>query len=128
MRYLFRAFLAVAFAVTMLIAGQSGIAQQAGRSVEWPNITGGYTSTRFAAIDQITPSNFNNLRVAWEWRGAKDAGVELGGPVNPRGLPIYVEGLLITTSGPRRTVAALDPATGKTVWTFQEPTTARQEY
>ena len=32
------------------------------------------------------------------------------------------------SSGPRRTVVALDPATGKTLWTFQEPTTPRHEY
>jgi glucose dehydrogenase len=35
---------------------------------------------------------------------------------------------LITTAGPRRTVVALDPATGKTLWSFQEPTTGRLEY
>src|SRR5688572_20884996 len=128
MRNLFRGCLASLIAVAFVVGAPSGSAQQAGRTVEWSNITGGYSSTRFSPADQINATNFNTLRVAWEWRGAKDAGVELGGPVNPRGLPIYVEGLLITTSGPRRTVAALDPATGKTVWTFQEPTTARQEY
>ena len=36
--------------------------------------------------------------------------------------------MLITTSGPRRTVVAMDPATGKTVWSFQEPTTPRHDY
>ena len=36
--------------------------------------------------------------------------------------------MLITTSGPRRTVVSLDPATGKTLWTFQEPLTPRHEY
>ncbi|MBM3772514.1 MAG: hypothetical protein FJW27_14750 [Acidimicrobiia bacterium] len=101
---------------------------QAGRTVEWTNITGGYTSTRYAAIDQINASNFNSLKLAWEWRGAKDAGVELGGQINARGLPIYVDGMLISVSGPRRTVVAMDPATGKTIWTFQEPTTGRLEY
>lgn len=101
---------------------------QAGRTVEWTNITGGNTSTRYAAIEQINAGNFNNLKVAWEWRGAKDAGVELGGQVNARGLPIYVDGMLITVSGPRRTIVAMDPATGKTLWSFQEPTTGRLEY
>ena len=52
----------------------------------------------------------------------------LGGEVNARSLPIYVDGMLITTSGPKRTVVSLDPATGKTLWTFQEPTTGRLEY
>ena len=36
--------------------------------------------------------------------------------------------MLITTSGPRRTVVSLDPATGKTLWSFQEPLTPRHEY
>jgi quinoprotein glucose dehydrogenase len=118
-----RACLAGAF--TLVAVGGVGIAQQAG---EWPNITGGNAGTRYSALDQINASNFNTLRVAWEWRGAKDAGINLGGEVNARSLPIYVDGMLITTSGPRRTVVSLDPATGKTLWTFQEPTTGRQEY
>ena len=107
--------------------GGPGVAQQS-QSVEWPNITGDASGTRYAAIDQINASNFNTLRVAWEWRGNKDAGIDLGGQVNPRSLPIYVDGMLITTSGPKRTVVAMDPTTGKTLWTFQEPTTARLEY
>ena len=54
-------------------------------------------------------------------------GVELG-DINARGLPIYVDNLLYTTSGPRRTLIAMDPVTGKTVWTFQEPETPRHAY
>ena len=112
--------------VTVLIAlGIVGLVAQ--QNVEWPNITGGYSSTRYAAIDQINASNFNNLKVAWEWRGEVPPGVELG-DINARGLPIYVDNLLYTTSGPRRTVVALDPVTGKTVWTFQEPETPRHAY
>jgi quinoprotein glucose dehydrogenase len=110
---------------TVIAMGGAGVAQQRG---EWPGITGGYTGTRYSTLDQINASNFNNLKVAWEWRGEKDAGIPLGGEVNARSLPIYVDGMLITTAGPRRTVVSLDPATGKTLWTFQEPVTPRQEY
>jgi quinoprotein glucose dehydrogenase len=111
----------------LLALGGAGTAQQPA-SVEWPNITGGNAATRHSPLTQIDASNFNKLTVAWQWRGDKDAGVPLGGEVNARGLPIYVDGMLITVSGPRRTVVALDPATGKTLWTFQEPTTGRLEY
>ena len=104
-----------------------GIAVVAQQSAEWPNITGGYSSTRYLAVDQINASNFNTLKVAWEWRGEVPPGVELG-DINARGLPIYVDNLLYTTSGPRRTVIAMDPVTGKTVWTFQEPETPRHAY
>jgi quinoprotein glucose dehydrogenase len=108
--------------VLTLVAGT--IAQQNG---EWPNITGGYTSTRYSPLDQINASNFNSLKIAWEWRGEVPPGVEIG-DINARSLPIYVDGMLLTTSGPRRTVVSLDPVSGKTKWTFQEPETPRHAY
>ena len=111
--------------IGLAVAGLTGGAQQKG---DWPGITGGDTSTRYSALDQINAANFNSLKIAWEWNG-KDVppGVEIG-EINARGLPIYVDGMLITVSGPRRTVVSLDPATGKTLWTFQEPTTPRHDY
>lgn len=112
-------------AALVAVGALTAVAQQPG---EWPNITGNDSGTRYSSLDQINPSNFNSLKVAWQWRGETDAGIELGGEVNARSLPIYAEGLLITTAGPRRTVVAIDPATGKTLWTFQEPTTGRLEY
>ena len=116
---------AAAVMITLVVASLPGGAQQKG---DWTSITGGDTSTRYSPVDQITAANFNNLKLAWEWKGADVApGVQIG-EINARGLPIYVEGMLITVSGPRRTVVSLDPATGKTLWTFQEPTTPRHDY
>ena len=66
--------------------------------------------------------------MAWEWNGETCRPASSIGEINGRGLPIYVDGMLITMSGPRRTVVSLDPATGKTLWTFQEPTTPRHDY
>jgi quinoprotein glucose dehydrogenase len=113
----------MAVVVALVVAGLPGSAQQTG---EWPGITGGHTSTRYSALDQINASNFNNLKTAWEWKG-EVPGFEIG-EINGRGLPIYVDGMLYTTSGPKRTVVAMDPATGKTVWAFQEPSTPRHDY
>jgi glucose dehydrogenase len=113
-----------------LVAGVSPAPaqQQAAPPGEWRNINGNETSARYSRLDQIDASNFESLRVAWEWRGDPDAGLDLGGPVNARSLPIYARGRLITTAGPKRTVVAMDPATGRTIWTFQEPETPRWEY
>ncbi len=121
-----RALLGAATVVVgLIVAGLTGGAQQKN---DWTAITGGDTSTRYSALDQITASNFNSLKVAWEWNGADlPPGIELG-EVNGRGLPIYVDGMLITVSGPRRTVVSLDPTSGKTIWAFQEPLTPRHEY
>jgi quinoprotein glucose dehydrogenase len=95
---------------------------------EWTNINGSASSNRYSTLTQIDPSNFWQLETAWDWVGEEDAGIDLGGGVNARSLPIYVDGKLITTSGPFRTVVALDPATGETLWTFQEPNTFRRDY
>jgi quinoprotein glucose dehydrogenase len=124
-KWTYHALVGIAIAlVAMVAAGLPSRAQQKG---DWPGITGGDTSTRYSALDQINASNFNTLKVAWEWRGDVGPGVDLG-DINGRSLPIYVDGMLITTSGPRRTVVSLDPATGKTLWHFQEPLTPRHEY
>ena len=122
-----RAVRPVALATSFLLfAGAATVHAQAG--AEWTNINGDPHSLRYSTLDQINSGNFNNLRVAWEWRGDEDAGIDLGGPVNARSLPIYTDGKLITTSGPKRTVLAMDPATGETLWTFQEPETPRWDY
>jgi glucose dehydrogenase len=113
-----------AVVITLVIAGRPGDAQQKG---DWPAITGGDTSTRYSALDQINASNFNNLKIAWQWNG--DAGPDIKiADINARSLPIYVDGMLLTTSGERRTVLSLDPATGKALWSFTEPLTPRHEY
>ena len=115
----------LAVIVSIAVAGLPGGAQQKG---DWPLITGGDSATRYSALDQINAANFNNLKIAWEWNGSDvPSGMELG-EINARGLPIYVDGMLFTVSGSRRTVLSLDPATGKTIWAFQEPLTPRHEY
>ncbi len=120
--YALSALLAVVIA--LVVAGRPGSAQQKG---DWPNITGGDSATRYSALDQINASNFNNLKVAWEWDGDAGPDVKIG-DINARSLPLYADGMLLTTSGERRTVLSLDPATGKTLWSFQEPLTPRHEY
>ena len=113
-----------AVVIGLVVAGLTTRAQQNG---EWPGITGGYTSTRYTPLDQINASNFNSLKVAWQWLGEVPPGIEIG-DINARSLPIYVDGMLLTTSGPRRTVVSVDPVTGKTLWTYQEPETPRHAY
>ncbi len=121
--------LALGVALTGCESGQAvSVESVVAPQEEWWNINGNQSSTRYSELTQLNASNFNNLQVAWEWHGDEDAGVDLGGSVNARSLPIYARGRLITTSGPKRTVVSLDPATGETIWTFQEPETPRWEY
>ncbi len=89
---------------------------------EWRYIGGDAQHTRYSPLDQITAANFAKLEVAWTWRGDN-----FGPTADPifRSTPLYVDGLLYTVAGERRTVAAIDPATGETIWTYREPHTTR---
>ena len=89
---------------------------------EWRYIGGDASHTRYSALDQITAANFERLEIAWTWRSDN-----FGPRVDHifRSTPIYVDGLLYTVAGQRRTVAAIDPETGETLWTYREPHTTR---
>ncbi len=89
---------------------------------EWRYWGGDAHSTRYSPLEQIDASNFAQLEVAWVWRGDN-----FGPSVDNilRSTPLYADGLLYTVAGQRRTVAALDPATGETLWIYREPPTPR---
>jgi quinoprotein glucose dehydrogenase len=73
-------------------------------------------------LNQINASNFESLVEAWTFN---DPSV---GTMTARATPVYVGGKLLSVAGPRRHVVSIDPATGKTRWTFVEPETARSKY
>ena len=99
----------------MALGGMPALAQDGG----WSHWGGDEKSQRYSALDQIDADNFEELEVAWIWRGdnyGPDADMIL------RSTPIYADGKLFGVAGARRTVAAIDPATGETLWTFRERT------
>ena len=100
------------------------IAQDGAPVGEWRYIGGNAAHTRFIPLDQVNAENFEDLELAWLWRGDN-----FGPRVDHtfRSTPIYVDGLLYTVAGYRRTVVAIDPATGETIWTYREPHTTRWE-
>ena len=90
---------------------------------EWRYLGGDAGHTRAAPqLNQINASNFSELEVAWTWRGDNfGSNVEF----TFRSTPLHVDGMLYTVVGQRRQVAAIDAATGETLWTFREPETMR---
>ena len=103
----------------------SSVAQDRGTPEgEWRYWGADAWSTRFSALDQINADNFNDLEVAWIWRGDN-----FGPSVDfiLRATPIYVDGTLYSVAGRSRTAMAIDPATGETLWTYREPHTTRWE-
>ena len=115
--------------LAVLILGATSIAQDPlvaqGPEIpleEWRYIGGDAGHTRYSSLDQINADNFESLEVAWIWRGDNYGPNRLA---VSRSTPLYVNGLMYTVAGERRTVVAIDPATGETIWTFREPHTTR---
>ncbi|HEY0265795.1 MAG TPA: PQQ-binding-like beta-propeller repeat protein [Rhizomicrobium sp.] len=80
---------------------------------EWRNYAGDLANTRYAPLDQIDASNFNQLEVAWRFK------TESLGP-RPEyvyeGTPLVIKGRLYVTAGSRRAAVCLDAATGEMKW------------
>ena len=80
--------------------------------------------TRYAPLDQINRDNFTKLEVAWRFK------TDSFGPrpeTNFEGTPLMVGGRVFSTVGSRRSVVALDAATGELFWTHREDEGPRGE-
>jgi quinoprotein glucose dehydrogenase len=93
-----------------------------GQTYQWMSIGGDTGHTRYTSAAEITEANFEDLEVVWQWNASSF------GPSTARATPIYVDGKLITVTGNRRHVVALDPGTGELLWSYSEPKTRRYEY
>jgi quinoprotein glucose dehydrogenase len=71
-------------------------------------------STRYSPLDQINASNFDSLQVAWQWNAGS-----LGSDEYYRTTPLYANGRLFTVATTRRVAAAIDPASGETLWMWR---------
>ncbi|HEV8304754.1 MAG TPA: PQQ-binding-like beta-propeller repeat protein [Gemmatimonadales bacterium] len=110
------AILRSALALTLLVAPRAAAAQAGAAKGEWRFWGGDAGSTRYSTLDQITRDNAKSLQIVWRWRAANF------GPEPEtyyRATPLYANGVLYTVAGERRDVAAIDPATGETLWTWR---------
>ena len=98
--------------VTLPLVGQSGAPKG-----EWRTYGGDLGNTRYSPLDQINATNFKNLEIAWRFK------TDNLGPrpeFNLEGTPLMANGVLYATAGTRRSVVALDPATGELLWVHGE--------
>src|SRR5262245_37310358 len=83
---------------------------------EWLHNRGDPGSTSYSPLDQINRDNFGSLRIAWRWKS------DNFGPTPEfyyRATPLMADGVLYTTAGLRRSVVAIDAATGETLWMYR---------
>ena len=108
--------------VVATLALSRPISLGAQETVQWTTLGNDFAHTRSTPANQITPENFADLEVAWEWNGASFEAQ------SGRSTPSYINGRLYTVAGARRHVVAIDPASGATIWSYREPDTGRWEY
>ena len=109
----------------LLCVATNARAQSGTKNGEWRNYGGDLGSTRYAPLDQINADNFSKLELAWSFKTDS---------LGPRpefkfeSTPLMVHGVLYSTGGSRRSVVALDAATGELLWVHREDEGMRGTY
>ncbi|MEB2346117.1 MAG: pyrroloquinoline quinone-dependent dehydrogenase [Deltaproteobacteria bacterium] len=107
----------VALAAALTLFSTRAAAQVA----DWPVTEGAPGGGRFSPLTDITRDNVGQLRIVWSyrhgdfWEGKFPLRVNRGSAFEST--PIVVDGRLFFTT-PRNRVIALDPETGRELWTF----------
>ncbi|MGE3511981.1 MAG: PQQ-binding-like beta-propeller repeat protein [Vicinamibacterales bacterium] len=87
---------------------------------EWPVYFGQTQGTKYSPLAEIDRANVSRLAVAWRWPTA-DRQIQLSNPLyrasRNEETPLMVNGTIYTVTG-LGIVAALNPATGATRWTY----------
>ena len=104
------------------LAGLPAWAQQGAKNGEWRTYGGDLGNTHYSPLDQINASNFDKLEIAWRF-STRSLGPRP--EFNLETTPLMANGVLYATAGTRRSVVALDAATGELLWTHSEKEGAR---
>ncbi|MCH7749298.1 MAG: pyrroloquinoline quinone-dependent dehydrogenase [Acidobacteria bacterium] len=139
-------------AMTVLLAAPATAQQGAPTNGEWPTYGGDLGSTKYSPLDQIDATNFGDLEIAWrwqsadaflskstasggEWWAASDVIFEALNQEDPdrwrdgqppftnnfKATPLMVGGRLFINM-PTSVGAAIDAATGDTLWVYNPKT------
>ena len=111
-----------------LLAGcrRSSPLDLSGPTSDWPEWGRDKGGLRFSPLTQITPANVAELRVAWVYHhGDISDGSDGTTRTSFNATPIVVDDALFFCTGLNR-VIALDPETGRELWTFDPKTRLRK--
>ena len=86
------------------------IERAASEPQNWLTNHGGYDSKRYSTLTEITPANVKDLTLKWVWQNRSLEKFEA--------TPLVVDGIMYTVQPPND-VVALDAATGRVFWTYQ---------
>ena len=107
------AFACALLGATLACAGPAA-AQYGAADGEWRFYAGDGGHTQYTALDRIDAGNVADLEVAWRWTAENSDPRPF---YNFEATPLMVGGVLYTSTGASE-VAAIDAATGETIWLF----------
>ena len=97
-------------------------AQPSGHDGEWRSYGGGTGGAKYSPLDQIDAENVDDLRIAWRWRSVDydlvDENPDLRFNHTLLGTPLMVGDRLYMSTNLGQS-AAIDPATGETLWVYR---------
>ena len=83
---------------------------------EWPNYAGNLSSNKYSPLNQISADNIADLEVLWRWR-SPDNDITVAQNSVFEATPLMIDGILYTSTSFSQ-VAAIDAATGETLWVY----------
>jgi len=108
--------LAVVLAAGSMLAGQSASSRQ----VEWPFVGGDQENTKYSALADINADTVQRLHIVWQWQHGETRRDDYQtAPGNFETTPLMIDGVLYATAGATRNVAAIDAASGETLWVWR---------
>jgi quinoprotein glucose dehydrogenase len=99
------------------LAALPAAAQQGAKNGEWRTYGGDLGNTHYSPLDQISAANFDKLEVAWRF---KTSNLGPRPEFNLESTPLMANGILYAAAGTRRSIVALDAATGELLWVHGE--------
>jgi quinoprotein glucose dehydrogenase len=101
------------FASITLISSRLAMAQN-----DWPVYGGDPGAQRFSRLTQIGPSNVSQLVQAWTFNTRPASESSSARPRDSRTTPLMAGGVLYFVTA-YQSLVAVEPETGKTIWTFE---------
>src|SRR5215831_1983611 len=83
-------------------------------SNDWPVYHGSRANIKYSTLDQVTPANVRNLRVAWRYSSTQASDTNT---TDMKSNPLIIGGVLYGLN-PQLKLFALDAATGKEKWVY----------
>jgi quinoprotein glucose dehydrogenase len=108
----------IASCVSLGAGGSSGASMAPGKKAlaegEWTYWGGDPQTTRYSPLAGISKANVNKLEIVWRWSADTTGSA---GSANFKSTPLMDDGVLYTPWLDHG-AAAIDAATGKTIWTY----------